>query len=368
MIDTVRLKSPPISENLARHLESISFLRQGLDMITGDIVYQITTMQLKGTYDSKISIQIEQGNWEYNIKKGVAERIGSEYYIIVECSVNKLFYGHNVYGGSNDIRQLSLLIKLLEEGLSCSMPEASEWKIVRLDYSENFVIGEKNVYNFIVNLSNSYYGRRSIGKYGKTGLYFSGTTTTLKFYAKGKEFIKHDKKRLKEFIDLEKINDLQNQANDILRVEVEVKKKKIIYDKGQLDTIKNIDIEYYKDVYNKEVNKLIRLTADSEYNYKYDDVKSILFKEHSKSMANSLLGTWLKFSLEGEEKAKETMSKTTFYNHRKLLISSNCNWNNNIVEKKEDNIIDFLPYSDSKYQQINNHERLQLLFQKYEIA
>ncbi|MEW9097386.1 MAG: phage/plasmid replication protein, II/X family [Clostridiaceae bacterium] len=368
MIDTVRLKSPEISYKLAKYIESQSFLRQGIDMVSGEIIYTITTKQLLGTYDSNISVIIEQGCWEYNKYKGVAEKSGSEYYIVIEASVNKLIYGHNVYGGSNDKNQLYLLLRLVEIALDCEFPDFCDWQVVRLDYAENFEIGEQNVYNYIINLNNSYWGRRKIKKFDKTGIYVPGTTTTLKLYSKGQEFNKHDKKRLKSHLDNVELTKISNIANNILRVELEIKKKKIIYDLGRLHTIRELDIEYYMSLYETEVNKLIKLTGDNAYYYKYDDVKNILFKNYSGSMANSLLGTWLKFSLEGEEKTKGIMSKATFYKHRKMLIECNCSWNNTIVEKREDNIIDFVPYLNSRYRQCNDDYKIDELLKKYEIA
>lgn len=370
MIDTVRLRSPFISDKLADLIEKKSFLRIGIDMKNEDIIYQLTTMQLEGTYDSRISLQIKRGIWVYNEKKQVAEIEGNEPYIILECSVNKILYGHNVYGGSNDVRQIKLILKLVELALELELPEKDEWEIERLDYAEIFDIGKDNVSPYILTLGNSYYSRRKSFKFKDETLYYNGTTTTLKFYNKGKEFIKHDKKRLKSYLELDKIDEIANIANRLLRVECEIKKKKVIYDRGYLYKVKDIDIEYYKNIYNIEVEKVIKLNSDNEYYYKINDVKKVIFTNEniSKSMANNLFGTWLKLSLEGEEVTKQSMSSTTFYNHRKILRELRCNWNNNIVEKRDDNIIDFLPYSNSKYNYEYKDNRLEELFKKYNIA
>ena len=66
--------------------------------------------------------------------------------------------------------------------------------------------------------------------------------------------------------------------------------------------------------------------------------------------ASILLGTWLKLSLEGEESVRSSMTKATFYRHRKELIESNCNWNNNLIEKDDsEKYFYFLSY---RYKQI----------------
>ena len=49
----------------------------------------------------------------------------------------------------------------------------------------------------MINLGNSYFSRRKLKKFNDTGLYWSGSTTTLKLYHKGAEFKTHDRNRLK---------------------------------------------------------------------------------------------------------------------------------------------------------------------------
>jgi len=400
MFDTICIQSPYIDKKTAETIEQFAFKRMGVEVSTGEIVYCITTAELKGTYDSSIRIKVEHEEYRTLIDsfgKQITDKKPSEPYVIVECSLNKLVQGHNVYGGSDDFRQFQLLIKFLETEIHVQLPSWYLWTLRRLDYAVVFDLGEQRVYNYIENLSNGYYSRRKALRFGNTGFYVPGTTTTLKFYAKGKEFKKNDFKRISNFDEsyiIEKelqgkiINmiqyrktakELQLIANNLLRVEVEIKPKKIKYDNNEkLLTlgmyVLNENENYFEKVFNDEVGKLIKLVEnDVQYYTKYDDVKEILYKQFTGSYASNLLGTWLKFSLVGEESARKDMSRPTFYRHRKDLIDCKCLWNNNIVEKSDNNIIDFLPYSDSKYvfkSEVVKQANCKLinLFEKYKIS
>lgn len=376
MIDTVNIESPPIDDLTAKKIEQFATLRQGVIVRTNEIIYCITTAELKGTYESSIRIKVERDRFE-TFKEGnnvVNSKTPCEPFLNVECSLNKLVMGHNVYGGSNDLRQFQLLINFLQSEMKVKLPDYKEWILRRLDYAEEFVIGYKECYNYIHNIGNGYYARRNCMKY-ISSIYFPGTTTTLKFYHKGAEFKKFDYKRLKDIgMDTRYLNKLLDFANNVLRVEVEIKARKIKYDKGSLLKIGEYEnIDYFKSIYDIEVKKMMKLVKDDkEYYDTYDAVEKILIDTYGKRTGSSLLGTWLKISLNGEEKVKSSMSKTTFYRQRKQLLDARCYWNHSIVEKNTDNIIDLLPYSDSKYKLKDYEEesfvRLQYLYEKYNVS
>lgn len=381
MIDTVVLESPFLDKEVALNIESKAIARQGIEIETGDIFYTIVTRELKGTFDSSLRVKIEWERFESFLDdKGntINKKVPCEPYLIVECSLNKLFLGHNVFGGSDDFKQFELLVLFLSSEFAVTLPSWHNWVIRRLDYALNFNLGDFNTRRYIVNLSNSYFSRRKVKKFDDTGLYFAGSTTTLKLYHKGAEFKKFDSKRLRHFLKPSKLKEIQNIANNILRVEVEIKPRKIKYDNEKLLKIWEYyylaldPIEYFRNVYKIEVAKLIKLINDDDNKYylKYDDVKNKLFKEYTQKKANILLGTWLKFSLEGEESAKKTITKSTFYRHRKELIENNCNWNNNLIERdeKEDNVLlDFYPSIDSKYC-FNDNNKLEELYNEYKVS
>lgn len=382
MIDTVVLQSPFLTKEIALKIEQTAIARQGIEISTGEIFYTIITTELKGSYDSSLRIKIEWEKFETFVSdsgKIINKKVPCEPYLIVECSLNKIFFGHNVFGGSDDFKQFELLIKFLEVEFALSLPSWHNWIIRRLDYALNFNLGNLNTRRYMINLSNSYFSRRKLKKFNDTGLYWSGSTTTLKLYHKGAEFKTHDRSRLKLFMNPSDVKKIQNIADDLLRVEVEIKPRKIKYDNERLLKIweyyylnsNKEPIQYFKNIYNIEVAKMLKIINTDEsnqYYIKYDDVKEKLFNDYTNNKASILLGTWLKLSLEGEESVKSSMTNTTFYRHRKELIDSNCNWNNNLIEKDDtENILSsFYPIDTNKYC-FNKNNKLDFLYEEYAI-
>lgn len=96
-IGTVKLRSPTLDESLAVYLHNQSILKTGIDLATGEQLYALTSGQLEGPYDSRISFNVMRKDWVVG-PTGRTEQVDCDPYILVETSLHKVFYGQNVFG------------------------------------------------------------------------------------------------------------------------------------------------------------------------------------------------------------------------------------------------------------------------------
>lgn len=359
MYDTIGIKSPYISEKIARIIENECIKRSGLDLRTGEILYEITTQQLLGSYDSKVHIKIDRMEYE-TVKLDKIHSLASgnknipvlkrcEPYIYVECSIHKLLLGHNCFGGPDNFNLCcKYIVTFLEKEFSISLPDYSEWKVKRVDVANCFDLGNPiSVQEYFRGLNNANYPRRQVNKFGLSGLYASGSTTTLKFYHKGIEFRKHDLNRLKKFMDYCDIIKIEEKAMNILRVECEVKIRKLKNDFKKDDIlVGEISDNYLNCIYDIEVNRLLK-EGNNKMKCVRDvrDVKNRLLVMYGNKLGNTILNTWFQLTTLGENIVKASMSKTTYYNHIKYLKNANVSWLNTdvIVMEKQYVPNDFFP-------------------------
>lgn len=362
MVDTVGIKSPYITEEIAQKIEQECTKRIGINIKTNDIIYEVTTGHLLGSYDSRIQIKVDR--YEYkSIKLDKISSLANGYdkipiltkcepYIYIECSIHKLMLGHNCFGGTDNYNlAIKYLINFIENIFNIKLPYYEEWQVKRIDYAKVFDLGSPlSVQEYLRGLNNANYPRRQVYKYGLTGLYAPGVTTAVKFYHKGIEFKKHDKNRLKHQMDFCDIIDLENKAMNLLRVEVEIKQRKLKNDfEKEVVYVKDITTEYLNKIYNIEVNKIIK---EGNENMKIlrdvRDVKNRLIIQYGNSLGNTILNTWFQLTTLGEELVKKTMSKSTYYRHIQYLKYCNISWLNTDVTIIDNKIVpnDFLPLTD----------------------
>lgn len=367
-IDTITLKSPYISSEIADVVKHECVLRQGLDLTTGEILYEITTGSLQGSYDNKISIKIEYT--EYT-KNGL---VPSPPYITLEASVHKALLGHNVYGGPNSFKSSAeYLIKLVEDLIQVQLPSYKNWFVVRCDVAEVYKLPSfEAVQEWFKGLNAADYPRRSVTRYGLSGIYAQGSTTTLKFYHKGVEFNKHDRPRLKRIWKDDKLNSLQAYANKIVRCECEIKSRKLKYDFGHLPLVGELSDEYITNVHDVEVRRFLKegvkmmiLVSNAH------EVKARLYDMYKPALAGTLLGTWYQLTTLGEDSVKKSMAKPTYYRHLKKLKDACVSWHctDVILEKKHSLIPQgFSPVRTDQRRIIEEDPQILELYNKYHIA
>lgn len=345
MIDTIVIESPFISLEIAEKVELFCIKNLGVEVDTGEILYSFTRGELEGSYDSRISLQVRTDKWEANLvsrnvkdkngnitieQRNIPIKVDCDPYIRVECSVHKAMVGHNVFGGPDDLQNsVKWLIQLLDGLLITSLPSWDQWTLYRVDFAEVYDLGSfEAVEEWFRGVNSCTFPRRQVNRYGVSGLYCAGSTTAVKFYHKGVEFAKHDRKRVSKWLKPKELDSLQFYANRLLRVEVEIKSRKLKSDFGDRSPlIGEVSAEYLSKIYEKEVSRLIRDSAeDSKMCRTAQAVEKRLYSMFTTDMAGRLLGTWYRLATLGEEFVKKSLPKPTFYRHRKLLLNSGISW------------------------------------------
>lgn len=359
-IDTVVLRSPFILEELAQKIEQECTLRQGIDLKTGDLIYCITTGNLQGSYDSNISISVKREIWVSG-EDGKGSKVESSPYIQLECSIHKAMMGHNVFGGPFEFRSsVYWLLNLVESLIDTTFPPADLWEVWRVDVAEVYELPSfEAVQEYFKGLNTAEYPRRSVNRYGSSGIYAQGSTTALKFYHKGPEFQKHDRKRLIKHLETDQIFNLQQQAHKIIRVEVEIKSRKLEYDFGHKPLVAEITDEYLNNVHDHEVTRFLKEGA-KEMKIVRDahEVEKRLYSVYDSRIAGILLGTWFKLSTLGEEYVKKSVPKTSFYRQRNQLKDAGVSWLGTDVVLVRTSLIpaDFSPVRSDQRRLVQQHQ------------
>lgn len=344
--DTIGIRSPFLDEELALAIEKECVRRQGIDLKTGEQLYAITTGSLQGSHDSRISVRIERDKWVSNGKS--LTKTETEPYVYIEASVHKAMMGHNCWGGPTDFNSsVSWMIGLVESLIEKKLPQASEWMVRRADLAECYELDSYEAcQEWFRGLNNAEYPRRQVQRYGLSGLYAPGVSTCIKFYHKGPEFWKHDRRRLKRFLKESQICEIQERANRIIRVEVEVKARKIEYDYGKLPMLSFVDENYFNRVHDEEVKRILREGEKGmDIVRNMSNVENRLYQVYDEKLAYILMGSWYILSMMGESKLKERLKKPTFYRHIKLLKEAGVSWFGTDIKVQETNLVpaDFKP-------------------------
>lgn len=355
-VDTVKLRSPYLSEELAAAIEEECTKRMAVEMKSGAVLWDITTGDLKGSYDNRISIKVSRMEWRAESHKGLnavvkpkgngkvrTTLVDCRPYVEIEASVHKLFLGHNVYGGTEDFQKsCRYLLNTVEQILDIKLPGHEKddyekhWIVRRIDFAYVFNLGSMEaVQQFFYLFRNGYYPRRNIRTFGLSGWLFTASTSSTKAYHKGPDFRVHDMKRLISagVLTDQQAFDMLVLATEILRVEVEIKSRKLKYDfqkirYGHEPYVKDITPEYLQSVYETEISRIMKegkkksdIVRDSA------KVEERLTSMYSGSKSNILFSAYLKITNFGLEKYKNTVPKPTYYRHLKELREAGVSFN-----------------------------------------
>ncbi|NMA15733.1 MAG: hypothetical protein GX935_00610 [Erysipelotrichia bacterium] len=374
MYDTVVLKSPEINTETVTKLLQFCRLSEGIDIFTGELLYAFTSGELEGSYDYRIRFKVDNTEWEKE-ETLVPVRVKSYWHIVVECSLHKLLINHNCYGGPREIKKsVKYLVNFLESVTSVSLPDYKQWEVKRIDVSKIFIFRNKEICKKIVdNLKNAYYTRRKPRIYD-TSVMFSGSTTTVKLYWKGPEFKKHDYKRLVKYINREidlnwnkenhdlimhklallkmEYDNILEKAYRIIRFECEIKAKKLkdLF-KKEVVFVSDLDDKILHKISDDELFRLMKERCEEmDIVRRSDLVLERLHNLYGFNLGNSLYSTWAQLVQFGEERTKNTMSKPTFYRHKKQLIEAGCSWFCSTLKLQQFSIVpeDF-SFCDNKY-------------------
>jgi II/X family phage/plasmid replication protein len=324
-IDTVTLRSPFISDTLAEKIERQSILHQKVDKPSGEIFHSFTTKSLEGSFDARISVKVQRSKREFGGKT-----IKCEPFVTLECSVHKQLMGHNVYGGPENFQTAMVwLIEKVGEWLGVILPSALSWEVRRVDWAEVFVLpSEQAVKAWIGGLRlGEKCGRKEVRTYGRHGIFLKGESTCVKYYHKGSEFRKHDRKRVIHVLGEAEADRLQKLADRILRAEVEIRTKKLRDDFGHQPLVSEVTDEYMQSVYDKEMAKVVRRgQSGMSLVCTIHTVHQRLTEQYGERRAGCLFSTWHMLATLDEEQVKKIKKHTTYYEHLRDLRKAGCSW------------------------------------------
>lgn len=371
MIDTIRIRSPFLTESDAQNIEYHCNKKIGIRMRTGEIFYEFTDGELLGSFDYRIRFKVMREQWVYKHDLGYPEKVSTKPYIEIECSVHKLLYGHNLYGGIDNLKvAVHYVVNFCSDALEVDLPCFQEWEIVRVDYARNFNLGNLfAVRAYIKSLSTSEYPRRVARRstYGEDTIMFTGTTTTIKVYNKYSEFKSHDFKRLiKNVYSIDECKRLLSFSEGILRVEVQVNSRKMEMDLGKrVITCFDVPDDYLGRLYESEVYKVLKVGEYGKLVRNTMDVRRVLSERYSPQKANILFATWCSLATIGEQATRESMSKSTFYRHRQELLNAGISWLGSDLSIVENSFPDdFVPCLESPYLvNVCNSDKVESLLQ-----
>ena len=194
------------------------------------------------------------------------------------------------------------------------------------------------------------YPRRKPQHYKDCGIYFSGTTTTLKIYNKLLEFNKNDRAKLKN-MELFNIFEHIQKIKGFVRFEVEIKNKKLLdmFQKKYGAIVKNVrckDFEYFdfEGIWVDDFMKVIKvnfngmkLISDKE------EVRNRLLKLYDSDLGFNLYNFYLSIIVDGYKKIQEITPSSTFYRKINKLKNAGVDFSSNnydIVYKNKNEVVD----------------------------
>ena len=188
MIDTIKIYCE-ISKDIYDKIKSLSIVKSSIDYSDKTILYEIVNDHLEGSFDSRLSVRVDNGVKYQFVDKG--------YCIEIEGSYHKIVNGYNSHNGYTDLEFIvENLIQMVELSYNIELPNIDNWFLQRIDIAICYDLkNQENVKSYINSLSRCSYPRRNVKFYFDESLYLSGTTTTLKIYNKLIEFRKHDIKK-----------------------------------------------------------------------------------------------------------------------------------------------------------------------------
>lgn len=322
VIDTVSLLSPELPGGLGGLAGyGGAVYRSAVRCATGEVEWELTSAELVGSWDHRVRVvEVDGGRQDAGASAGRRLR--------VDGSVHKAMLGHNVFGGPEDLRAACFwLVARLERVLGVSLPPADVWEVHRADWAEVFDLGSPEaVEEYLRGLGGVRFPRRTVARWGHESVSVPGTSTTVRLYAKGPEFARHDYVRVRRFLGDRGVAELQAVADRCVRVEVEARRK-LKDDFGCWPMVSDLETDYLVRLYDREVERLLRESEETvEIVRTHQAVSQRLFEVYSSRLATVLFGTWLQFAALGEDVAREHMPRATYFRHRRLLQDAGVSW------------------------------------------
>lgn len=193
--------------------------------------------------------------------------------LVVELSVPKFWYGHNIYLLYGFLDALRELKKTFEKQLNCRFVDVLEWRLFRVDICYAWKTPSQNIARQILDsLTHLHYPRKKPTIYPGESILFVGRTYSLKFYLKLPEFLKNDRKALlRQKASLDWINYLEKLATGVLRCEATLR------------------YQYLKNKKIETIGDLARPTTSLEWNQDFIDLNPGVLEDQFKLYASIMV-------------------------------------------------------------------------------
>lgn len=315
MIDTIKIYTA-IDEKIYNKIRLKSDIKTSYNVEKQQCYYNIVSGPLEGSFDT---------NLHYNIDDGSKYGFRFSRTLVIEGSFHKYIKGQNSYDGFYNLQNIVLnIINIFNNKFGISLPGLNHWFINRVDITKCFdVVSQSNVFKYINSFRYLNYPRRNLKFYENECVYITGQTTTLKIYNKLLEFINHDKKKVKNFLNFD-INSYQERIFGFVRFECEIKKRKLkdIYNNKKFIRVNSVFYSELEKVWCDEFMKLLKFDYSGLKQVREkDEVMRRLFSIYKPSKANVLYSFYLNILIDGYQKVKKFTSNSTFYRNIKELKS-----------------------------------------------
>lgn len=329
-------------------LLTMGVLTERIDRESGFVEFEYTNFRVSHSWNYKVMWRIDNKHWVYDAERGVTVEQEGCPYLRFEFSAPKVLSGHNLETIDIEgfISACAVVRVAFEKVTGVDLPGPGDWFVYRLDLCANFVLDNlQSVKSYIRYLQRLNYPRRKGTLYPDESLYFPSRHNTLKVYAKGPEFKAHDACR---FLDELQRKSLQNVANKILRIEVEMKGRiKYLVEKHEVEYVETFnkfkgcvsleDFLYIVDVV-KEVRFVMKrfLVGEETKIMRSLDVYRVLTSVLSVRVARSMFAIYMLLVTQGQREVKRRVPERTYYRALSVFRKYGISVIASDVEKNED--------------------------------
>ena len=353
MFDTIGFYIP-ISEANRLFLMEKGLHTERIDRETGFVEFEYTNFCTHCSYNYRVQWKVDNKHFLYDQDLKASIEVEGVPYLRVEFAAPKMLYGHNLE--SIDVEGMLdsclAVLTAFKASTGIDLPGPGWWYPYRVDTCANYLMQNGDeVKSYIRYLQRLDYPRRKGNQYSDTGLYFVSGYNTLKIYYKGDEFKKHDASRFDDEVLRKK---LQNDANKILRVEVELKRRiKYLIDKYEKENAVRF-VRFKGWVSLEELLIVVNLKDEMEHVMKKFlvgretkitssvDVLSKLCAVYSERQAQSFFAIYMIIVLQGQNEAKRRFNERTYYRALRAfreneisLVASDVKIDENFKERSE---------------------------------
>lgn len=334
MIDTVGILMT-IPKRIYEKILSRSIQTSRVDKDTGEIEFEYNNFSTSYSWGYKVLFKVDDHCYQYDPGTKKTSFARCLPFIKFEFSVPKIMRGNNLDSSTEIIEACFKVKENFDKKYDVTLPGLDDWHCYRIDTCSNFLMNnEIEVRSFIRYLQRFNYPRRIKNNYEDTGIYFASRHNTLKVYAKGAEFKKHDSLR---YINEIERKQLQKKADSILRIEVE-HKNSLKYIKKKIEDIQRISLrglQGYMTLYDSIKN--IHLIEEMERVMdkflcgiktkvmKNLDVFTILKNHLGSKSGTYYYSVYMLLITQGQAEVKRQINRSTYYKalsiFRELKIS-----------------------------------------------